>query len=136
MECKSVCGYLWHHKETGINRNIVECKSGFRCCFICSIAELIETLWNVNAKLIAIEGKSHRRINRNIVECKSLLHRYQMIQKRELIETLWNVNFASGFSRSVATSELIETLWNVNIWKPVCWFAWGFRINRNIVECK
>ena len=55
--------------------------------------ELIDTLWNVNAKLIAIEGKSHR----------------------ELIDTLWNVNSTRLLPLYLLLYELIDTLWNVNI---------------------
>ena len=56
-------------------------------------AELIETLWNVNAP-VYVEGTS---------------------PITELIETLWNVNKDAGRNASGVEKELIETLWNVNI---------------------
>ncbi len=60
--------------------------------FLLSV-ELIETLWNVNAKKLGqIAGGVF-----------------------ELIETLWNVNVFQNFFRKLLHHELIETLWNVNI---------------------
>ena len=56
-------------QQTGINRNIVECKVQKKTLLPMMSAVLIETLWNVKiAKVYQIDEKS--RINRNIVECK------------------------------------------------------------------
>ena len=35
-------------EERGINRNILECKLGIRCCLTHRSDVLIETYWNVN----------------------------------------------------------------------------------------
>ena len=76
-----------------INRYIMECKCHKMNFYTACILELIDTLWNVNAKLIAIEGKSHR----------------------ELIDTLWNVNSTRLLPLYLLLYELIDTLWNVNL---------------------
>ena len=75
--------------------------------------ELIDTLWNVNAKLIAIEGKSHR----------------------ELIDTLWNVNSTRLLPLYLLLYELIDTLWNVNTHYALTLLRL-LGINRYIMECK
>ena len=54
----------------GLNRNILECKSGQDERFKTSIQVLIETYWNVNYSVIVTK----------------------LIQKSVLIETYWNVN--------------------------------------------
>ena len=84
----------------GINRNIVECKSGDCTCH-----------------------KTWRQlcINRNIVECKlvcssHLCKLFSMV----LIETLWNVNFDEVLIKSMQETVLIETLWNVNTFEFAC----------------
>ena len=61
--------------KTGINRNIVECKSYGMNAFNKMTAELIETLWNVNNDIVYLVFCAKKRINRNIVECKYLLDR-------------------------------------------------------------
>ena len=71
MECKSVQQTVSFFLPHGINRNIVECKFGWR---------------------MRIHGDGSR-INRNIVECKwQLAAKINRILRQELIETLWNVN--------------------------------------------
>ena len=65
------------------------------------IRELIETLWNVNAKFVMIVGTYAIRINRNIVECKFNLIVNKIISTHELIETLWNVNVCKWFASTV-----------------------------------
>ena len=57
-----------------------------------AFCELIETLWNVNEKMIAFLTK----------------------MMNELIETLWNVNEKMIAFLTKMMNELIETLWNVN----------------------
>ena len=52
-----------------INRNIVECKVGYRILFDSGGVVLIETLWNVKELTVSMVNPSFR-INRNIVECK------------------------------------------------------------------
>ena len=56
--------------NSGINRNIVECKV-FSMLFasVCTDV-LIETLWNVKEDKDSIEENMETGINRNIVECK------------------------------------------------------------------
>ena len=66
-----------------INRNIVECKYILEPCWSAVLAELIETLWNVNTG----EQKSIadvRGINRNIVECKSCCDYYFTIKGKRI----------------------------------------------------
>ena len=75
-----------------INRNIVECKYTHLSGSKNVIAELIETLWNVNCILLS----------------------HLFFSALELIETLWNVNLVGVGAASVGVAELIETLWNVN----------------------
>ena len=60
-----------------INRNIVECKDGYKFFNINAVNVLIETLWNV--KIISLKPFSiiFPRINRNIVECKAYPVPYQ-----------------------------------------------------------
>ena len=78
------------------------------------IAELIDTLWNVNLN-------SATAI---------------VTPAAELIDTLWNVNKAFR-RRSVGNiSELIDTLWNVNIHHATSLGCSALRINRYIMECK
>ena len=56
--------------EARINRNIVECKLPTAARQYIATPELIETLWNVNFKVVLYEVDGYT----------------------ELIETLWNVN--------------------------------------------
>ena len=82
-----------------INRNIVECKDGYKFFNINAVNVLIEKLWNVkeesvrehiaetmvlietlwNVKIISLKPFSiiFPRINRNIVECKAYPVPYQ-----------------------------------------------------------
>ena len=82
-----------------INRNIVECKDGYKFFNINAVNVLIETLWNVkeesvrehiaetmvlietlwNVKIISLKPFSiiFPRINRNIVVCKAYPVPYQ-----------------------------------------------------------
>ena len=62
-----------------------------------SVAELIDTLWNVN-------GEGIRRWSDG---------------ERELIDTLWNVNEEWGRRMASELRELIDTLWNVNVEHPI-----------------
>ena len=74
-----------------INRNIVECKDGYKFFNINAVNVLIETLWNV------------KRGTKERIEKLDLV----------LIETLWNVKRTSRFVFRILRSVLIETLWNV-----------------------
>ena len=76
--------------------------------------ELIDTLWNVNARNAATE----------------------FFISKELIDTLWNVNASWEELIKCLKKELIDTLWNVNRKK-----SWKLKmqangINRYIMECK
>ena len=98
-----------------INRNIVECKFVSLYILLFVYLELIETLWNVNAKKLGQIAGGVFGINRNIVECKYIAIRRAMMEEKELIETLWNVNMFQPTSCTKKRTELIETLWNVNV---------------------
>ena len=75
-------------------------------------------------------------INRNIVECKVPSNSSFKVRERVLIETLWNVkNYVSDWNFNDAL-VLIETLWNVKYFCHTGQKAYGYGINRNIVECK
>ena len=54
--------------------------------------ELIDTLWNVNTKLIR-RTLPPFGINRYIMECKCGTTTPSNVSSCELIDTLWNVNF-------------------------------------------
>ena len=74
--------------------------------------ELIDTLWNVNEKLMK-KITRNVRINRYIMECKFV--------KSHILQHLIH--------------ELIDTLWNVNV--APCIMTYSFSgINRYIMECK
>ena len=75
---------------------------------------LIETLWNVKADTFIKSSDLHS----------------------VLIETLWNVKMDRIKELSSASVVLIETLWNVKLFFLLLLNDAGFRINRNIVECK
>ena len=87
--------------ETGINRNIVECKVRPAFSTIEIVSVLIETLWNV-------------KVSSQSFKCASDL---------VLIETLWNVKVQTGFYRLYHVLVLIETLWNVKLYK-LCLFRY------------
>ena len=59
---------------------------------LCSVFELIDTLWNVNER-----GEQD-----------------MTVWNVELIDTLWNVNDVIYKGTHAARLELIDTLWNVN----------------------
>ena len=59
MECKSPCAYCFNSSILGINRYIMECKCHSASYPLCSISELIDTLWNVNYTLNAIPVASN-----------------------------------------------------------------------------
>ena len=56
-------------EDTGINRNIMECKDIAVWCRDFGYDVLIETLWNVKRTEITLSASSIG-INRNIMECK------------------------------------------------------------------
>mgnify|MGYP004516742397 CR=1 FL=1 len=105
---------VWYWRDTGINRNIVECK--------CDAHRNLRLLQEC--------------INRNIVECKYCSCRSNCSCNLVLIETLWNVNSSPDTTQNIELKVLIETLWNVNITKTVKATCGAKSINRNIVECK
>ena len=97
----------------GINRNIVECKAGYRAIQHSCFLVLIETLWNVKSCPVSY-SKRQPRINRNIVECK--------------VDILCLI----FFFRVRINRNIVEC-------KGICIhskFPKIHRINRNIVECK
>ena len=69
MECKAASSEKKETTETGINRNIVECKGSWSDILYQSDLVLIETLWNVKSVMKIMNAGT------------SLV----------LIETLWNV---------------------------------------------
>ena len=75
-----------------INRYIMECKSEKLSISAIMVAELIDTLWNVNSFIFINPLGSFP----------------------ELIDTLWNVNKQMLIKRQKSQRELIDTLWNVN----------------------
>ena len=121
--------------RTGINRNILECKSpsylfSFRCKKV-----LIETYWNVNmskqnglipGKDVLIETYWNVNIHwpHGIRNVSSVL-----------IETYWNVNILVTAKRILKEDVLIETYWNVNF-DEYGTPSMSPGINRNILECK
>ena len=63
-------------EDTGINRNIMECKDEIiRSKFSVFDSVLIETLWNVKRNRIEPKLFGNFGINRNIMECKDQLTR-------------------------------------------------------------
>ena len=84
--------------DSGINRNIVECKVGQLMGALTGKTVLIETLWNV--KEIAVRNPSF------------VFH--------VLIETLWNVKWKFTMSPTLYVFVLIETLWNVKLEQSPC----------------
>ena len=85
-------------EDTGINRNIMECKDKTGIPVQKLNLVLIETLWNV--KLL------------KIIRCKG--------DGRVLIETLWNVKDNLVHFHLLIGSVLIETLWNVKLLSTSC----------------
>ena len=65
--------------------------------------ELIDTLWNVNAKKLGQIAGGVFRINRYIMECKCALSLALSDCGLELIDTLWNVN---AFTTTDASSAV------------------------------
>ena len=59
-----------------------------------------------------------------------------MNRRRVLIETSWNVKREEATDEMVRFAVLIETSWNVKTTVGSTLPYAGFRINRNIVECK
>ena len=57
-------------QQTGINRNIVECKEIHEGINPVTGYVLIETLWNVKTNIKELIPLCRMGINRNIVECK------------------------------------------------------------------
>ena len=115
MECKSTITGLALALGFRINRYIMECK-----CYCIDmrgripIAELIDTLWNVNR----------------------YRHRYTRQRQYELIDTLWNVNKADcwcfgfpcqGINRYIMECKLLHSCDYISLFS---------RINRYIMECK
>ena len=97
--------------------------------------ELIDTLWNVNEKMIAFLTKM-MRINRYIMECKYIAVMQGNCMTFELIDTLWNVN-------SITAITCPDSAKRINRYIMECKFQRGFdnqavinRINRYIMECK
>ena len=61
-----------------INRYIMECKSALISLSPYRLAELIDTLWNVNDEEKRISRK-RKRINRYIMECKLNRVKYSIL---------------------------------------------------------
>ena len=99
-------------EDTGINRNIMECKDICRFLKDVIYVVLIETLWNVKFKVVE-DWKVHSGINRNIMECKVNNPPCRNYHLHVLIETLWNVKVECVWSAGSGIIVLIETLWNV-----------------------
>ena len=78
-------------QQTGINRNIVECKEIHEGINPVTVYVLIETLWNVKTNIKELIPLCRMGINRNIVECKATYADYLSMRINVLIETLWNV---------------------------------------------
>ena len=79
-------------RNTGINRNILECKCGCLNISISATKVLIETYWNVNSGSHTVVC-SAVSINRNILECKCFCSSFEKWRSPGvLIETYWNVN--------------------------------------------
>ena len=57
-------------EDTGINRNIMECKVNQAIGIVNNAVVLIETLWNVKKGEKGEKGDPGESINRNIMECK------------------------------------------------------------------
>ena len=77
--------------QTGINRNIVECKVRNMLCTGTQDLVLIETLWNV--KIVSLT--------------------MSLVLPFVLIETLWNIKQQNNNGILWVSGVLIETLWNV-----------------------
>ena len=68
------------------------------------LLELIDTLWNVNTKTVT-PGTSSIGINRYIMECKCQESADFRRLGDELIDTLWNVNMFSEIHHAFITSN-------------------------------
>ena len=93
LECKFARKKRLSSVSSSINRNILECKSGIHLILPVFFQVLIETYWNVN-------------------EIKDII---MFFPDSVLIETYWNVNIESIFPGSFKMAVLIETYWNVNV---------------------
>ena len=91
MECKVSMLTLILCKIICINRNIMECKARKRGKEICQSFVLIETLWNVKLTMNLTTNRPSLCINRNIMECKVKQAMMDALRESVLIETLWNV---------------------------------------------
>ena len=94
----------------------MECKFKRHSAFSLWIAELIDTLWNVNSTFI-LRYLKKKGINRYIMECKS-------IRIILFSEAVFGINRYIMECKCVSTAlfivhilELIDTLWNVNTLK-------------------
>ena len=68
-----------------INRYIMECKYGPLDRYLKELAELIDTLWNVNEIKVKARLTDDKRINRYIMECK-----YNRLCKAKFFDTRIN----------------------------------------------
>ena len=64
----------------------------FPSIFHSPVYELIDTLWNVNVKMVRKPSVCQSGINRYIMECKCIFVPAYCGLTLELIDTLWNVN--------------------------------------------
>ena len=86
----------YYYLQSGINRNILECKDSYETTYVVSLAVLIETYWNVKSGEITPKCPRNNCINRNILECKDRCRDQGQTVKTVLIETYWNVKDCRG----------------------------------------
>ena len=125
----------------------MECKYTANNCIVHGKIELIDTLWNVNAKKLGQIAGGVFRINRYIMECKlhfaaiswarhNRINRY--IMECKFVFEVCTPHCVSRINRYIMECkcdcrpfdreeivELIDTLWNVNIFSRIHCF-YGF----------
>ena len=101
--------------DSGINRNIVECKVGQLMGALTGKTVLIETLWNVKTVWCILRPGIRIVLIETLWNVKTNIKELIPLCRMVLIETLWNVkvNYADTMKRQLIV--LIETLWNVKI---------------------
>ena len=60
MECKDICVWVFLPPGFCINRNIMECKVWSFDVYCFGIGVLIETLWNVKKTVVAVIGSLNK----------------------------------------------------------------------------
>ena len=125
----------WKKFVAGINRYIMECKFRARLNPWRKMAELIDTLWNVNSVGVGKCGNRKQELIDTLWNVNLIPLKVSFVLTSELIDTLWNVNENIKRIFLLDVLELIDTLWNVNI-NDTLFLCDILRINRYIMECK